>query len=347
MKPIRQALAALPLAVASLALAVAGASAQPRDDEPATVQSAPRGAGSTFAAPIIDAWLADYRAVRPGFEPSYEAIGSGSGVTGFLAGALDFAATDAPVPAERLPADALQLPVTAGMISIVYNLPDIETALNLTRDVYSDIFLGRVSRWDDPRIVASNPGVPLPAKLIQIVARQDGSGTTFAFTNHLAAVSEAWREGPGIAKSLDWPGATMLARGNEGVAQRVRLTSGAIGYVESVLASRLKMSSARLENASGAFVAPRLSAGQAALSVPEGDAANAPVRVVVDPVAEGAYPIVTYTWWLQHRGRNAALTELLRWALEKGQAGAEPLGYLPLSDALVKAALAELDGASS
>ena len=336
-----------------LLFAVAVSGTAEAQDAAANTTSAPpiRGAGSTFAAPIIEAWLGAYAEEHPAFEASYAAIGSGDGIERFLAGEIDFGASDAPLEAGTLPKEAVQVPVTAGAISLVYNLPDVDEPLALARDVYADIFLGRIIRWDDPRIVASNPGVALPAKLIQVVARQDGSGTTFALTDHLSAVSEPWRTGFGAAKRVDWPGGAMLARGNEGVAQRVRLTRGAIGYVESGLAARLGLSSARLENAAGATVAPSIEAARVGLDTTASGGATALAGAIVDPSAEEAYPLITYTWWLQHRRpddpRASSAEALLRWALTDGQALAEPLGYVALPERVVDAALAELGGAGS
>jgi len=220
--------------------------AQTDQNEPSLTLS---GAGSSFAAPIFNKWIEVYGAEHPDLGLSYASVGSGEGIERFLAGGSDIGATDAPLrPAEvaAIRGQFVQIPVTAGMIAITYNLPGVRAPLNLPRDVYADIFLGKIDRWSDPRIAAANPGVDLPHKLIQVVARSDGSGTTFAFTNHLSAISADWAKGPGVGKLIDWPGGAMVARGNEGVAQRVKITEGAIGYVEAGFAQRLHLSLAWL-----------------------------------------------------------------------------------------------------
>lgn len=160
---------------------------------------------------------------------SYDSIGSGAGIDRFLANTVDIGATDAPLhedEAEQVEGDFVQLPITGGMIAIAYNLSDFPGPLNLPRDVYTEIFLGNAFRWDDPRIAAANPGLELPHQLIQVVGRHDASGTTFALTNHLAAISDEWAAGPGVGKRVDWPGGAMEANGNEGVAQRIKITEG-------------------------------------------------------------------------------------------------------------------------
>uniref|UniRef100_UPI0025E5C246 phosphate ABC transporter substrate-binding protein PstS n=1 Tax=Thiohalocapsa sp. TaxID=2497641 RepID=UPI0025E5C246 len=243
-------------------------------------------------------------------------------------------------------------PITGGMIAIAYNLPGVDGPINLPRDVYPDIFLGEVYRWDDPRIAAANPGIDLPAKVIQVVARRDSSGTTFAFTNHLAAISDAWADGPGVGKKIDWPGGAMEANGNEGVAQRIKITDNAIGYVEAGFAERLGLALAWLENRAGGLVQPNVETGRRGLA----DGADTPpddlTRTVPDPQGARSYPIVTYTWVLV-RGdygspeKSAAVHDLLRWILTDGQADAESLYYVPLPENLVQAALAELDALRS
>lgn len=309
------------------------------------------GAGSSFAAPIFNKWIEVYAAKRSDLVLTYDSVGSGEGIDRFLAGTVDIGATDAPLRPEDAAAvqdGVVQIPVTAGMIAIAYNLPGIQGALNLPRDVYPDIFRGAIYRWDDPRITAANPGMELPPKLIQVVARLDSSGTTFAFTNHLAAISEPWAKGPGVGKHIDWPGGAMVARGNEGVAGRIKLTEGSIGYVEAGFAERLQLPLAWLENRAGGFIAPTVETGQRALAggsdaIPEDLAV-----VITDPAGSRSYPIVTYTWALV-RQRHAdpakadAIRTLLRWALSEGQTYAEALRYVPLPDNVAQAALRELE----
>ncbi|MCF7983958.1 MAG: phosphate ABC transporter substrate-binding protein PstS [Thiohalocapsa sp.] len=307
-------------------------------------------AGSSFAAPIFNKWRETYRPSNAAVGLSYDSVGSGEGIKRFLAGTVDIGATDAPVATDDIQVEGgpvVQIPVTAGMIAIAYNLPDISGPLNLPRDVYADIFLGNISRWDDPRIEAANPGIGLPTKLIQVVARSDSSGTTFAFTNHLAAISPTWADGPGVGKLIDWPGGAMVARGNEGVAQRIKLTLGSIGYVEAGFASRLGLPLAWLENRAGGFVAPTAETGQRALAGGSDAIPDDLSVVITDPEGARSYPIVTYTWALlrsEYRDSETAVAidALLRWMLTDGQADADPLGYVPLPDNVTRAALAQM-----
>ncbi len=326
-------------------------SSNPRGDTGDTGAMAVIGAGSSFAAPIFEHWLATYAGDHQDLVLRYDSVGSGAGIQSFVASSVDIGATDAPLSddeADRVEGDFAQLPITGGMIAIAYNLPGLSGPINLPRDVYPDIFLGKVYRWDDPRIAAANPGIALPAKVIQVVARRDSSGTTFALTNHLAAISDAWAEGPGVGKKIDWPGGTMEANGNEGVAQRIKITENAIGYVEAGFAERLGLPLAWLENRTGGLVQPNVETGRRGLADGSESVPDDLTRTVPDPQGSRSYPIVTYTWALVRADygspeKTAAVHDLLRWALSEGQTDAEPLYYVPLPDNLVQAALAKLD----
>lgn len=305
-------------------------------------------AGSSFADPLFEAWRKRYLEQHSDLDIQYDPIGSGEGIQRFLAGETDIGTTDAPVTAEQAATvdwDFVQIPITAGMIALVYHLPEVGGPMRLPRDLYPDIFLGKIARWDDPRIAAANPDLDLPAKLIQVVARQDSSGTTFAFTNHLSAIHDGWAEHPGVAKVIDWPGGTMTVRGNEGVAQRIRITKGSIGYVGAGFAERLSLPMASLENKAGQFAAPDIASGQAALKQVGQDVLPEDLAIqVVDPEGERAYPIVTHTWALVRtdnpdREKAAEIEKLLEWALTDGQQGVETLGYLPLPPEVADAAL--------
>ncbi len=296
------------------------------------------GGGSTFAAPLYKAWIEAYRAMAPSVDVSYAEIGSGEGISRFLDGSLDFGATDAPLTAEQeatVPDGVTHVPVTAGMVAVAYNLPgDLQGELRLPRDVLGDVFAGTITYWDDPRLAKANPDLPLPHWPVQVVARVDGSGTTYAFTNHLNATSEAWQKaGRGVGKLVGWPGGAMRAKGNEGVAGNVERGDGTIGYVEYGLASRLGLPLAALENAAGNFVAPSPASGAAAISEAE---PPADLKIdIPDPGGAEAYPIVTFTWELvRNRSEDPARAEAIRaftdWAVSEGQELASPLGYVPL-----------------
>jgi phosphate transport system substrate-binding protein len=342
------------LLLSAALLQLAGCGRSPESDaelDASGSQQTLTGAGSTFAAPIIQKWIAEYRGENADVDISYAVVGSGEGIDRFLAGTVDFGATDAPLTPDdvaRLEGNVIQIPVTAGMIAVTYNLPGLQGPLNLPRDVYPDIFGNRIFRWDDPRIAAANPGVALPSKLIQVVARLDGSGTTFAFTNHLSAIDPDWAKTIGVGKKVDWPGGAMEARGNEGVAQRIKLTEGSIGYVEAGFAQRLRMPLAWLENQAGGFVAPAVETGQRAL-VGGSDAIPEALDVMItDPEGARSYPIVTYTWLLLRKqdddpAKTKAIEAIASWILTDGQGFAEALWYVPLPDNVRQAALKELD----
>ena len=297
-----------------------------------------QGAGATFPAPLYKKWLEEYNKSHPEVQVSYEAVGSGEGTKRFMAGTVDFGASDAAMSDEEMAAvkTGVQLiPVVAGSIVLAYNLEGLGGELQLRRDIYVDIFLGKITTWNDPRITAINPGLNLPGDNIAIVVRQDSSGTTYAFTNHLSAVSEAWRNrGPGTGRVIDWPGNAMVAPGNEGVAGRIKQSKGSIGYVEYGIAKRAGLTMARLENKAGHMIQPHGGSGLATLihtELPENLRAFFP-----DPDGKESYPIVTYSWLLLPRQyddpkKAAALKAYIAWCLTEGQAFNESLGYIRLA----------------
>jgi phosphate transport system substrate-binding protein len=196
---------------------------------------------------------------------SYDAVGSGDGVARFIHGSVDFGATDV-LPGEAMLAGVergvIAVPVTAGMIVLAYNLPGLTGALRLSRQVYSDIFTGAIRRWDDPRILEANTDLDLPDTDIAVVVRQDSSGTTAAFTSHLVAIGSSWQAaGAGEGFSIEWPAAAMQGKGNEGVASKIKISEGSIGFVEYGFAKRLGLKMAILENAAGEYVTPNEAAG--------------------------------------------------------------------------------------
>jgi phosphate transport system substrate-binding protein len=304
-----------------------------------------KGAGATFPEPLYQAWIAQYSEGHPDVDFSYEGVGSGEGIKRFIAEEVDFGASDAAMTDKEIAQvqrGVKLIPVTAGMVVLAYNLPGLEGELKLPRDVYVDIFLNRISRWDDPRIVAANPDLKLPAKLIQPVVRRDSSGTTFAFTNHLSTASSTWRdEGPGTGKLIDWPGAAMTGTGNEGVAQKVKISHGSIGYVEYGFARRLGLPVAQLQNKEGAFAKPVADSGRAALAAAAAKDLPDNLRLFVpDPEGTDSYPIVSLSWILLYDRytdpeKATVLKEAVTWGLTQGQATAEEMGYIPLPETLV------------
>jgi phosphate transport system substrate-binding protein len=308
-----------------------------------------RGAGSTLVAPLVNGWIKQFESAQPNVGIRYDAVGSGEGISRFLSRSVDFAGSDNPLSpsnAKKIDAGAVQVPSTAGMIVLAYNLPGVNGKLKLPQSVYADIFLGKIRTWNDPRIRAANKGLDLPALTIAIVTRQDSSGTTYAFTEHLAAVSKAWSEGPGVGKVIQWPSVAMLARGNEGMASKIKISQGSIGYVEYGFALRLGLQMAVLENKDGQFVAPTPQSGAAALT-PSVDAGLETLESsTINPPAPDAYPIVTYSWFLLYPSYPAekarALISFLTFAYDEGQNSAPYLGYIPLPKHVIGQARAAL-----
>ena len=310
-----------------------------------------QGAGATFPAPLYKKWIGVFTAQNPDVAVEYKDVGSGEGVQRFLARTVDFGASDGALTDEqmaRVESGARLVPATAGMVVLAYNLPGLGGPLKLSRDVYADIFLRKIAKWNDPRIQVINPGLKLPNRNIVIAARQDRSGTTFALANHLSAISPEWQRGPGVGYAVDWSGRAMLARGNEGVAGLVKVSEGAIGYVEYGFAERLRLPMAQLQNKAGRYVAPGDRTGQAALAsnvkqMPEN------LRLYIpDPDGEESYPIVSLTWLLLYerygdQQKSAALKRFVTWGLSLGQSYSPELGYITLPAEVARHSRAALE----
>jgi phosphate transport system substrate-binding protein len=307
------------------------------------------GAGSTFAAPLYKKWIGEYTVSHRNVTITYDAVGSGEGVKRFLAESVDFAGSDEILSESEIAKipGVVTLPVTAGMIVLAYNIPGIDSEIKLPRDVYVDIFAGKIRKWDDPRIQAANPGIVFPRRDIALVARLDSSGTTAAFVNHLDAIGPAWRMG--VGKLVEWPSGVLLAPGNEGVAARIRLSEGSIGYVEYWFAQRLGLRMAALQNKSGAFITATEGSGELALSGRVAEIKQL-ASSVADPAAPGAYPITTYSWMFLYpqyrdRAKGVAVHDFAQWGLaQPGQNYGAQLGYLPLSADVVAIGLKALTG---
>jgi len=294
------------------------------------------GSGASFPAPIYDRWFKEFTKKDELITVDYQSVGSGQGVKAFVAGHTDFGASDAAMTDEEIKQakdNVLLLPMTAGSIVLAYNLEGV-TDLKLSRDAYTGIFLGTIKKWNDPKIKAANPDAKLPDLPIALVHRSDGSGTTFVFTQHLAAINEAWKTKPGVGKSVEWP-TGIGAKGNEGVSAQIKQTPGAIGYIEFAYAVLSKQPMAALENKATKYVAPSLESATASLGAVE---LPADMRAwVTDPEGEGSYPIVTYTWILAKKkyddpAKAAALKKVLAWSLTEGQKLSPSLHYIPLPD---------------
>lgn len=305
------------------------------------------GAGATFPEPLYKRWIQQYTKQNSDVDIIYKGVGSGEGVKRFIKGSVDFGASDAAMnDTEMAEVDrgVKLIPATAGIIVLAYNLEGLEGSLKLPRQVYTDIFLGKIKYWTDPRIKKANPDLNLPFREIVKVVRQDSSGTTFAFTNHLSAVSSEWKdEGPGVGKAIDWPGTAMVARGNEGVAAKIKISRGSIGYCEYGFAERAGLGMAWLENKSGTFVKPGPESGRDTLANTAKDMPDNLRLFLPDPKGKDSYPIVTYSWLLLYgkypdEKTRSALKDFVTWGLTEGQNISPELGYCPLPPVVVERA---------
>lgn len=307
------------------------------------------GAGASFPALIYEDWFTSYNKLHPNVQVNYQSLGSGAGVQQFIQHIVNFGASDAAMTDDEIaqvPEGVVMLPMTAGSVVLAYNLPGLEGKdLKLSRKVYSDIFLGKIKKWNDPAIAEINPGVALPDLEITTVHRSDGSGTTFVFTQHLDAISPEWNKGPGFGKSVDWPSG-VGGKGNEGVAGTISQAPGSIGYLEYGFAEKSKVPFALLENKSGNYVKADQKSGTAALA-----SMKLPANMRVwdpDPAGADAYPIVSYTWLLCYKKYSDAqigtnLKEVIKWCVTDGQKVAPTLGYIPLPESVQQEVLKAVD----
>jgi len=296
------------------------------------------GAGATFPYPIYSKWFDEYAKVDPSVRFNYQSIGSGGGQQQITARTVDFGASDGPMSDENLaktPGKLLHLPTVAGADVITYNLPG-DPKLKLDSDTIVNIFLGNITRWNDPKIAALNPGVDLPDLPVIVVHRSDGSGTTYIFVDYLSNISPVWADSVGKGTSVKWP-VGIGGKGNEGVAGQVKQLSGAVGYVELIYAKQNKMPYADVKNAAGNFITPSLDSVTAALAtakIPDDFRFS-----MVNAPGDTAYPISGATWLLVYeRQKDAAkgkkLVEFLNWALTKGEGMASSLDYASLPESV-------------
>ena len=313
---------------------------------PAAAQVQLNGAGATFPNIIYQKWILTFNQTNPTIQLNYQSIGSGGGIRQFSDGTVDFGGTDAPMTDSAIAAiqgNVLHIPTVLGAIVAIYNLPGVTQQLKFTPDVLADIFLGKITKWNDARIGSVNQGVTLPATDIVVVHRADGSGTTYGWTDYLTKVSPEWASQVGKGASVNWP-VGLGGRGNEGVSATVNQTPGAIGYTELGYATINKMTFGQVRNSAGKFVAPTLEAVTAAaagaLAALGKMGANTDFRVsITNPEGASAYPIATMTWLLLHKtytdaAKAKALVQYVWWAETDGQAMAADLGYAPLPQQL-------------
>jgi phosphate transport system substrate-binding protein len=306
---------------------------------PAAAQVTLNGAGATFPNIIYSDWMLTYSQAHPDVKLNYQSIGSGGGIRQFSDGTVDFGATDAPMSDSAITAisgNVLHIPTVMGAVVIIYNLQGVTQSVRLTPDVLADIFLGKITKWNDARLGSINPGVALPATDIIVVHRAEGSGTSFAFTDYLSKVSPEWQQKVGKGPSVNWP-VGLGGRGSEGVSSTVSQTPGAIGYVELAYATINKIQFATVRNSSGNWITPSLEAVTAAAAGAMKDMGpNTDFRVsITNSSGAQAYPISTFTWLLVHKSysdtaKARALVHFIWWAESEGQAKAPQLGYAPL-----------------
>jgi len=293
-----------------------------------------QGAGASFPAPLYLKWFKSYNASKPNVQVDYQSVGSGSGVKSFIDRTVDFAASDAamkPDEIAKVNTGVVLLPMTAGAIVLAHSLKDIPN-LKLSRDAYIGIFMGKITKWNDPAIASVNPDVKLPDAPINVVVRADSSGTTNVFTRHLSAVSKEFEQSVGINNMPNWPVGTR-SKGNEGITASLMTTPGSIGYIEYGYAQSQKLPIATLQNKAGNYVAATTASAASALA--SGQMPADMVAWISDPDGKGAYPIVTYTWMLfykkyDNQAKAKALRDLINYGLTDGQKESEALGYVPL-----------------
>jgi len=308
------------------------------------------GAGATFPNPIYTKWFDAYHK-KTGIQINYQSIGSGGGIRQFTEGTVDFGASDGPMNESQIAAvsgNVLHVPTVLGAVVVTYNLPSIgDTKLKLDGNALVDIFMGRITKWNDPKLAKLNPGVKLPDLDLVVVHRSDGSGTSYIFTDFLNKFSREWRDKVGYATSVNWP-VGLGGKGNEGVTQQVKQTAGAIGYVELIYALSNGLGFAQIQNSAGKFIEPSLasvtSAAASAKLKPDTD-----FRVsITNPPGDDAYPIASFTWLLiQKDGKDAAKAKLIKdfltWMITpEAQQMAEGLKYAPLPTGVVKLVQARL-----
>ena len=310
------------------------------------------GAGATFPFPLIDTWRVDYKSIKPNVNINYQSIGSGGGVKQFIEKTVDFGATDAPLTAsevQRAPG-AVHIPETIGSVVVAYNIPSMPNkGLKLTGPVLADIFLGKITKWNDPKIQSLNPGVSLPGEDIIVVHRSDGSGTTYVWTDYLSNISTAWKEQIGRGKSVQWP-TGIGGPGNEGVANAIRGSPNTIGYVELAYALTTQMPYAYLQNQAGKFIEPTLESTRAAVAataptLPKGAASWEHISVVNAPGGD-SYPVASFSYLILFKelstnpsidqAKAKALVDFMSWAITDGQQSADDLSYVPLPAEVVK-----------
>jgi phosphate transport system substrate-binding protein len=307
------------------------------------------GAGATFPYPIYSKWFSEYSAGH-GIQINYQPVGSGAGIRQVVAGTVDFGASDGPMADEQIAASKVKIqhiPTVLGAVVPIYNLPGVGAALKFSPNVLADIYLGKITNWNDAQIAKDNPGAKLPNSEIFIVHRSDGSGTSYIFTDYLSKVSTDWKAGPGKGVSVSWPRG-IGAKGNEGVAGMVRQTPGALGYVELIYALQNKIETGMVRNAGGVFMKATIESVTAAAANSKQMPPDYRVSVTNAP-GKDAYPISSFTWLLvpnpaPDSAKGKIIKDFLAWMLDH-ESEVTTLNYAPLPPAVatrVKATISQL-----
>jgi phosphate transport system substrate-binding protein len=329
------------IAAAALVTAVGGAT---------LVAQQINGAGATFPDPIYQKWFSEYNKSNPKVQINYQPIGSGGGIRQVTAKTVFFGATDGPMTPDQLlaaPGKILHFPTVLGGVVPIYNIPGVTAQLKFSGPLLADIFLGKVTKWNDAAIAKLNAGVTLPATDIVVVHRSDGSGTTYILMDYLAKVSPEWKSKVGVAQSVNWP-AGVGGKGSDGVTGQVKQTPGAIGYTELTYALTNKIAFGAVQNSAGKFVTASPETVTAAAAAAAGSM-PADFRVsITNPPGDNAYPIASFTWLLLYESpadktQGAAMVGFLKWALADGQKFAPEMGYAALPKAVVDLELKALD----
>jgi phosphate transport system substrate-binding protein len=300
------------------------------------------GAGATFPYPIYSKWFSEYNKLHPNVQINYQSIGSGGGIRQLSNQTVFFGATDGPMtPDQQLaaPGRVLHFPTVLGAVVPIYNLSEIGSDLKFSGETLAGIFLGKITRWNDPALAKDNPGVTLPDAEITVVHRSDGSGTSYIWCDYLAKVSPDYKKTVGVATSVNWP-VGLGGKGNEGVAGLVKQTPGSLGYVELIYASHNQISYGAVKNLEGEFVKASVEAVTAAASSAAGKM-PADFRVsITNAPGKGVYPVSSFTWLLLYENpkdkqRSRVMVDFMKWALADGQKFAPELGYAPLPQGVI------------
>lgn len=313
-----------------------------------------QGMGSSFPYPIYQKWLSEYGKINTSVTINYESTGSGAGIKGIQTQTVDFGASDAPMSDADLkaaPGEILHIPTVLGAVVLTYHLNGIDKPLKFSPDVVADIFLGKIKKWNDPRIKADNGGVNLPAADITVVHRSDASGTSAVFTDYLSKVSPDWKQKVGADKSPAWP-TGVGGKGNEGVTGQIKQTPNTIGYVELAYAVQNKLPVALIKNKAGQFVEPSLERVTAAASESLSSTPDDLRVSITDASGANTYPIASYTYILVYKeqkdaAKGKALVDFLWWGVHDGEEFAKDLQYAPLPAEIVKRVEAKINSITS